>query len=98
MECSYLTISGQSDNTTREFRLPSLTSRPGRDRIVEPTHARIMQMIGNPTSWLSAGRMPGQRSAVQQHQGGALAGFGKCDVTDPKFSTRVGPPSCSPPV
>ena len=97
MEDSYLTLLSQ--DATREFRLPALASRSGRARIGEPTtHARIAQMIGNPTSWLSAGTMPGQRSAVQQHQGGALAGFGKCDVTDSKFSTRVGPPSCSPPV
>jgi hypothetical protein len=97
MEISYLTISGQ--DATREFRLPSLVSRPGRARIaVEPTHARTAQMIGNPVSWPSAGIMPAQGPAAQQHQGGALVGFGECDVTDTKFSTRVGPPSCSPPV
>ena len=97
MESSYLTISEQSD-ATREFRLPSLASRLGRARIVEPTHARIAQMIGNPTSWPSAGIMPVRQPAAQQYQGVVLAGFGKFDVTDTKFSTRVGPPSCSPPV
>jgi hypothetical protein len=97
MENSFLTICSQRA-ATREFRLPSLTSRPGRARIVEPTHARIVQMIGNPTSWPTAGIMPARQLAAQQYQGGALAGFGKCDVTDSKFSTRVGPPSCSPPV
>ena len=97
MESSYLTISGQA-GATREFRLPSLVSRPGGARIVEPTHARTAQLIANPISWPSAGVMPAAGLAAQQHQGGALAGFGGCDVTDTKFSTRVGPPSCSPPV
>jgi hypothetical protein len=97
MESSYLTISGQA-GTTREFRLPSLASRPVRTRIVEPSHARTAQMIGTPVSWSSAGIMPAQGPTAQQHQGGALAAFGGCDVTDTKFSTRVGPPSCSPPV
>jgi len=94
MESNYLTIS--QTGATGEFRLPS-PAAPGRARIVEPTHARIAQMIGNPIGWPKAGIMPAQWAA-QQHQGGALAGFGGCDVTDTKFSTRVGPPSCSPPV
>ena len=96
METSYLTISGQAGGT-HEFRLPSLVSWPGRARIVEPTHAPTAQ-TGNPISWASAGIMSVQRPAAQLYQGGALAGFGGCDVTDTKFSTRVGPPSCSPPV
>jgi hypothetical protein len=96
MEISYLTISGQG--ATREFRLPSLASQPRRARIVAPTHACTAQMIGNPVTWPSAGIMPAQGTAKQQHQGGALVGFGECNVTDTKFSTRVGPPSCSPPV
>ena len=95
MENSYLTINRQS--ATREFRLPSLVSWPGRARIVEPTHACTAR-IGNPISWPSAGIMPSQGPAALQHQGGALVGVGECDVTDTKFSTRVGPPSCSPPV
>jgi hypothetical protein len=31
-------------------------------------------------------------------QGARVAGFGDYDVTDTKFSIRLGPPSCSPPV
>jgi hypothetical protein len=31
-------------------------------------------------------------------QGVEIAGMGDCDVTTSKFSTRMGPPSCSPPV
>ena len=98
MEDSYLTISSQGD-ATREFHLPALASRSGRARTVEPTtHARIAQLVTISTGWRSAGIMPAPQPAVQQGQGGALAGFGKCDVTDTKFSTRLGPPSCSPPV
>jgi hypothetical protein len=97
METSNLTISVQGD-AMREFCLPALASRPGLARIVEPTHARIAQMLVNPSNWPSAGIMPAQPAAAQQHQGGALAGLGKWDVTDTTFSTRVGPPSCSPPV
>ena len=97
MENSYLTVSGQGD-AMREFGLPSLAPRHGRARIDEPTHARIAQMIGLPSSWPTAGIMPAQRTAAQQDQDVVLAGFGKCDVADTKFSTRVGPPSCSPPV
>jgi hypothetical protein len=33
--------------------------------------------------------------AVKQVQGGRISG---CDVIDNAFSTRMGPPSCSPPV
>jgi hypothetical protein len=97
MEISYLTLLSQT-GVTREFRLPSLASRSGRARIVEPTHARTVQMNGNPVSWTSVGIMPVQEPAAQPHQGGALAAFGGCDVTDTKFSTRVGPPPCRPPV
>ena len=97
MESSYLTMSSQT-GATREFRLPSLASRSGRARIVGPTQARTAQMIVDPVSWPSVGIMPVQGPAQHQHQGGALAAFGGCDVTDPKFSTRGGPPPCSPPV
>ena len=96
MESSYLTLLSQT-GVTREFRLPSLASRSGRARIVEPTHARTAQMIG-PISWRSAGLMPVSTQAAPQHQDGRFADFGGCDVTDNKFSTRLGPPSCSPPV
>ena len=97
MVSSCLTISRQT-GATHEFRLPTLVSPSGRPRILEPTHARTAQMIGNPVSWPVAGNMPAQRLAAQQYQGGAIAGFGRWDVTDTKFSTRVGPHSCSPPV
>ena len=95
MENSYLTISGQAD-AIRGFSLPSLALRNGSARIVEPSYARIAQMIGLPSSWPSAGVMPAQRVAAQQHQDRALVDIDGCDVT--KFSTRWGPLSCSPPV
>jgi hypothetical protein len=97
MESSYLTISRQT-GAIHEFRLPTLVSRSGRARILEPTHACTAQMIGNPISWPGAGSMSAQRPAAQQHQDGAIAGFGDWNVTDTKFSTRMGPHSCSPPV
>jgi hypothetical protein len=39
-----------------------------------------------------------QLTAAADVQGGRIAGFGAYDVTDTKFSIRLGPPSCSPPV
>jgi hypothetical protein len=97
MESSYLTISRQT-GATHEFRLPTLVSRSRRARIFEPTHARTAQMIGSPISWPGAGNMSAQGPAAQQHQDGAIAGFGGWNVTDTKFSIRMGPHSCSPPV
>jgi hypothetical protein len=97
MEISYLTISRRI-GATHEFRLPTPVSRSRRARILEPTHARTGPVIGYPISWPDAGDMSAQRPAAQQHQGGANAGFGAWDVTDTKFSTRMGPHSCSPPV
>lgn len=46
---------------------------------------------------LSGAAMPqaGWRNA---DQGAGIVEMGDCDVTTTKFSTRTGPPSCSPPV
>jgi hypothetical protein len=38
------------------------------------------------------------RAAAADVQGARVAGFGGYDVTDTKFSIRLGPHSCSPPV
>ena len=54
-----------------------------------PTDAHATRMIANPIK----GSM-----GTQRVQGGRGAGFGAYDVTDPKFSTFVGPPPCRPPV
>jgi len=45
-------------------------------------------------NWLVTGEVCPQLNA----QGGRMAGQGAYDVTDTKFSTQMGPPSCSPPV
>ena len=92
----YLTTTDQASFAAK-FRLPSLVSLAGPARIAEPTAARTAQMIGQ-ISWPSAGLMPVTNQAAPQHQDGRFADFGGCDVTDTKFSTRLGPPSCSPPV
>lgn len=92
---SYLTISDLADAGVK-FRLSSLGSLTGPARITEPTAARTAQMIGQ-ISWRNAGLMPVSTLAATQHQDGHFADGG-CDVTDTKFATRLGPPSCSPPV
>jgi hypothetical protein len=49
--------------------------------------------------WRSRGEVCLQSAAqATDVQGGRIAGFGAYDVTDTKFSIRLGPPSCSPPV
>jgi hypothetical protein len=50
-------------------------------------------------SWRPMGEVCPQRIAVTAEvQGARVAGFGDYDVTFTKFSNRLGPPSCSPPV
>ena len=50
-------------------------------------------------SWRRRGELCLQSSvATADVQGARVAGFGDYDVTDTKFSTCLGPPSCSPPV
>ena len=92
----YLTIGDQA-SAAAKFRLPAPEALAGSARTAEPTAARTAQMIGQ-ISWPSAGLMPVTNQAAPQHQDGRFADFGGCDVTDTKFSTRLGPPSCSPPV
>jgi hypothetical protein len=93
---SYLTTSDKV-SAVAKFRLPASVSLAGPARIAGPASARTAQMIGQ-VSWLSAGLMPVTTQAAPQYQDGHAAAFGGCDVTDTKFSTRLGPPSCSPPV
>ena len=62
-------------------------------------HAHRMQPITNRISWRRRGEFCLQTSAATADaQGARVAGFGDDDVTDTKFSSRLGPPSCSPPV
>ena len=92
----YLTTTDQA-SAAAKFRLPSPVSLVGPARIAEPTAARTAQLIGQ-IDWPTACLMPVSTQAAQQHQDGRFADFGGCDVTDSKFSTQLGPPSCSPPV
>ena len=92
----YLTTTDQA-SAAAKFRLPSPVSLAGPARIAGPATTRTAQMTGQ-VSWPIAGLMPVTTQAAPQHQDGRLADFGGCDVTDTKFSTRLGPPSCSPPV
>ena len=94
---TYLTISDQAIGEAT-FRVPSTTSLATIARALQPATFRTAQPSDIGTVWPSAGVMPVRTRAAQQHQGGRIAGAGGCDVTDPKFSTRVGPPSCRPPV
>lgn len=64
--------------------------------VTELTHGRPRAHLRNP-------RRMGQvclqsASKAADVQGGRNAGFGAYDVTDTKFSIRLGPLSCSPPV
>jgi hypothetical protein len=93
---SYLMTSDQVSAGTK-FRLTSPVSPAGSARIAGPATARTPQMIGQ-VNWPSVGLMPVSTQAAPQHQDGHAATFGGCDVTDTKFATRLGPPSCSPPV
>lgn len=94
---TYLTIGDQAIGEAT-FRVPSPASLTDPARTLEPATARPAQPSDIGTAWPSVGVMPVRNRAALQHQGGRIAEFGGCDVTDPKFSTRVGPPSCSPPV
>jgi hypothetical protein len=50
-------------------------------------------------NWRGKGEICPQRTLMAAAtQGGRIAGFGAYDVTDNKFFTQMGPPSCSPPV
>jgi hypothetical protein len=50
------------------------------------------------SSWRRRGEVCPQSAVTAATQGGRIAGSGAYDVTDTKFSTQMGPPSCSPPV
>ena len=72
---------------------PSASSQ----RLATPAHLRH-RMI-NRTNWRGVGEVCVQSiEAAAAAQGGRNAGPGAYDVTDSKFSTSMGPPSCSPPV
>jgi hypothetical protein len=62
-------------------------------------HSDVDHPMTNACSWRGKGEVCLQSSAAGAvAQGGRIAGFGAYDVTDTKFSSSMGPPSCSPPV
>ena len=62
-------------------------------------HSHLVQPVRNRINWRRMGELCLQGSAAAADvQGARTAGFGGYDVTDTKFSIRLGPPSCSPPV
>jgi hypothetical protein len=61
-------------------------------------HSHLVHPV-RPINWRRTGEVCLQGSAAAADaQGARAAGFGGYDVTDTKFSIRLGPPSCSPPV
>ena len=80
------------DTAVVTHHLDKLTAHAGRGPI---------SAIGrsNRTDWRGMGEVCVQSiEAAAAAQGGRNAGHGAYDVTDSKFSTSMGPPSCSPPV
>jgi hypothetical protein len=101
---------GTSDETTAQLAMPELNlSTPA---LMPPARAiaqisrngagqahHLLQPATNRISWRRRGEVCLQSSiAAADVQGARVAGFGGYDVTDTKFSIRLGPPSCSPPV
>jgi hypothetical protein len=62
-------------------------------------HALLRHPMANVGRRRGTGEVCPQSTATAAAvQGGRIAGSGAYDVTDSKFSTSMGPPSCSPPV
>jgi hypothetical protein len=68
---------------------------PGRTAVL--SHGRPHTQTG--FSWRLKGEICPQNAVMAAAtQVGRIAGYGSPVVTDSKFSTSMGPPSCSPPV
>ena len=86
-----------------EFHLSSRALVPAKPAVAHLSssgmrHAHFLQPIMQ-RKWRRIAEVRLQSSAATADgQGARVAGFGDYDVTDTKFSTRLGPPSCSPPV
>jgi hypothetical protein len=66
---------------------------------IKGTRLADPQQLIKDRSWRRMGEVCPQRiAATAEAQGARVAGSGDYDVTDIKFFTRLGPPSCSPPV
>ena len=92
----------------RELQLTSRALMPAAPAVVPLSlngtrQPHLIQPIRNRMDWRHVGRRMGElcllgSAAAADVQGARVAGFGGYDVTDTKFSIRLGPPSCSPPV
>ena len=88
----------------RELQLSLRALRPAAPAVAQISvngtrHSHLVQPIRNRINWLRMGEVCLRSSAAATDvQGARVAGFGGYDVTDTKFSIRLGPPSCSPPV
>jgi hypothetical protein len=99
---------GMSDVRTAQLTMPVITLPSPGLMPAAPAVAHIslngsgralLQPVGNQISWRRRGEVCLRASAAAADaQGARVAGFGGYDVTDTKFSIRLGPPSCSPPV
>ena len=66
---------------------------------IKGTRLAHPQQLIKDRSWRRIGEVCPQRvAATAEAHGARVAAFGDYDVTDIKFFTRLGPPSCSPPV
>jgi hypothetical protein len=91
--------------TMPELNLPSQALMPAATAVARipltgfgQAH-RLLQPVMNRIGWRRRGEVClRSRAAAADVQGARVAGFGGYDVTDTKFSIRLGPPSCSPPV
>jgi hypothetical protein len=86
-----------------KLTLSSRTLTPGTPAAVQSsikgTRLAHPQQLIKDRSWRRMGEVCPQRIATTaEAQGARVAGFGDYDVTDIKFFTLLGPPSCSPPV
>jgi hypothetical protein len=86
-----------------ELQLSSRAFMPGAAVVTDLVNGRprahLRRPMLNRTNWRGVGEVcvTGSKAAGPT-QGGRIAGYGAYDVTDSKFSTNMGPPSCSPPV
>ena len=78
-----------------ELRLSLRAVMPVAPVATELAYGRPRAHLRNPRRM---GEVCLQSTAAADVQGGRIAGFGAYDVTDTKFSIRLGPLSCSPPV
>ena len=88
--------------TLPELRLSSRALMPVTPGVAELAYRRPNALLRHPNTmadWRRRGEVCLQSAAQAANvQGARIAGFGGYDVTDTKFSIRLGPPSCSPPV